>query len=454
MFFNDEPNTNKLKPAQGHLKQDTSVSDAFIAGFGNSYGVSEEVRVIREARKPIDEFISNSGVSLPSALDTVGVDAISSGVPITVRLQQLRERGVEIPKEFDFKTEDEFRQSAFSREAGKFNERKDLIDRSSGSAKVASVVGSLAGSFDDIENVATLPFGAASRAGYIATAAIEGSVNAGIEGLAFDQRQDFLKKLDVESDETRVEAAAAGFLFGAVGGTAIKGASDVGRLALNRFGGEKKLAEAAIESGEPRAVFVGEGVKAEVNAREAIGAIEPEARKDFNDRIQQAHDGLTKGENVQNVQNVQIEPERLSEPFERLDNDIGTLVNDGDLPPSFRADAQRAQEIETRIAEINSRPPEPAKVIDDADRFDGGVNNTPAARPVDEVEQSGEVRSQEEANSVVENMRVYEGALNDVDTIGVPVEDGTGVRSAKAQEIIDDIHAQEDVADLIKACKI
>ena len=97
------------------------------------------------------------------------------------------------------------------------------LDRTMAQAGTAtSIGGQFAGGFmaglDNIESVATMPIGATARAGIVATALIEGAVNAAAEAATTPLRNEFLNELGLEEESLLANAGMGFAVGGAVGG--------------------------------------------------------------------------------------------------------------------------------------------------------------------------------------------------------------------------------------------
>lgn len=101
-------------------------------------------------------------------------------------------------------------------------EQDEVIGRSHGiSGLVGKISGGAISSIDNVETVVTMPFSAGARAGILATALIEGGLNAGAEAATTPSRNSFLKSLGLP-EESVIGNAAEGFASGALLGGGLK----------------------------------------------------------------------------------------------------------------------------------------------------------------------------------------------------------------------------------------
>lgn len=160
------------------------------------------------------------------------VDKIRESLPPQVRrrvgtLDQVRGRALEIAREAvaDF---------------------QDVSARATGFGTAGGLGGGIVGAFTDPVNLMTLPLGAPGRASILATAAVEGTLNAGIEAASQPAVQRFKKRAGLEHgfDDALANIALAGAGGAVLGGSVRAGVKLLERAM--RAAPDREIADAAL----------------------------------------------------------------------------------------------------------------------------------------------------------------------------------------------------------------
>lgn len=171
--------------------------------------------------------------------------------------------------------------------------RDEVLMRARGASGVfGQLVGGFGAGFDNIESVVTMPIGAASRAGILATALIEGGINAATEAATTPTRNAFLRELGLP-DESILENAAFGFAVGGALGGGLRSITRLGEVLRDR---REALIEVAEASGDPEAQVIAQQLRRDLEDEEAAtdGGDGPEVREHLEraqTAAQAAHEG-------------------------------------------------------------------------------------------------------------------------------------------------------------------
>jgi hypothetical protein len=229
---------------------------------------------------------------------------------LTDLFAELEQRGIELPEDVTPETLAARRDEITGALLERVERSDEIMSRGRG---VSGLGGQLAGGFvagfDNIETIATLPFGAASRAGILATALIEGGLNAALEAGTTPTRNAFLRQLGLP-EESIFENAAFGFAVGATLGGTIRagtmygpeafrgGVNQATRLGHLLRGERRSLIEAAEATGDAEAGLIAQQLRRDLEDEEAAtdGGDGPEVREHL-ERAQTAaetaHEGGT-----------------------------------------------------------------------------------------------------------------------------------------------------------------
>ena len=177
---------------------------------------------------------------------------------------------------------------------------QEVMSRGRGvSGALGQLVGSVAGEYDSVETLLSLPFGATGRAGIAATAAIEGSINAALIGASTPVRNQFLRELGLPEEDVLGSMLVGGILGAGLGGS-IRGAQLHGPgmvRGMSRFLGvtaprqsREALATLARSSEDDVARGAGEGFARDLEDEAAAvrNEMEPGA---VDEHLQRAQDG-------------------------------------------------------------------------------------------------------------------------------------------------------------------
>jgi predicted ABC-type ATPase len=138
-------------------------------------------------------------------------------------LSELDAAGVEYPDELSVEAMRERRERILGAKRERVEELDEIIGRGS---LPGQLVGGFQAGLDNVETIATLPIGAASRAGILATAAIEGGINAALEAGVTPSRNQALRELGLPEESILVNTIF-GFAVGGTLGGGIKAAPQI-----------------------------------------------------------------------------------------------------------------------------------------------------------------------------------------------------------------------------------
>lgn len=264
-----------------HLKKDVGFGEAFSAQAQNTYGMFDENLLKSQANFDLGRFLIDQGADKFFTPEFVRENP--NDTPFHA-LKAFEADGGEVPERFKFDTVEDFHAEALRLEGEKYKQRQEVLSRATGAGKVGGFLGGIVGSMDDVENIVTLPIGAAARAGIAMTAITEGVINSGIEGVAFGPRQRLLKNMGVESDETLLGAMGQGFVGGAVLGGAVRtltgpeiyrGAQQLTGKAISALG-VRKVAREFQADDNITVKIQGHAIEDELNYKQALkDAVEP-----------------------------------------------------------------------------------------------------------------------------------------------------------------------------------
>jgi len=176
---------------------------------------------------------------------------------------------------------------------GRVEREDEILRRSRGASGLAGqLVGGFGAGFDNIESIVTLPVGAASRAGILATALIEGGINAATEAATTPTRNRFLRDLGLP-EESILENAAFGFAVGGTLGGGLRSITRLGEVVRDR---RASLIEVADASGDAELQTLAQAVRRDVEDEEA-GASDgdPTGLREHQERAQTAAQAAHEG---------------------------------------------------------------------------------------------------------------------------------------------------------------
>ena len=229
---------------------------------------------------------------------------------LTDLFAELKARGIELPEDVTPETLAQRREEITGALLERVGRSDEIMSRGSGvSGFFGQLAGGFAAGFDNIETIATLPFGATFRAGILGTALIEGALNAAVEVGTTPTRNAFLRDLGLP-EENIWENAAFGFAVGATFGGTIRAGTMYGpavfrggvKLAtrLGHFlrGERRTLIDVAEASGDPEAKFIAQQLRRDLEDEEAAtdggdGAEVREHLERAQTAAQAAHEGGT-----------------------------------------------------------------------------------------------------------------------------------------------------------------
>jgi hypothetical protein len=182
------------------------------------------------------------------------------------------------------------------------NEQNEILSRASGGTRLAGqLIGGVGAEFTDPFNVLTLPAGAPARAGLAATVAIEAAINAGLELAEVGARNRIAEELGQE-EQSPLEAATIGALFGAGGAAAFRGIEVAGVRGFERLGRMlsqrelRAIAELAAQSENAGEAALGNALLQDLAEQGQVGANTMRiAEEEHQQRLERATEMLNEG---------------------------------------------------------------------------------------------------------------------------------------------------------------
>ncbi len=289
------------------------LGEGFDAAFQRAQLVGEVTsrsQLEARARKPLEEFLPSlsryydgSDPAAPQLSENMKWRLENEGSEIsegTIRelIEFMDANGVEYPDAIRPENLSAALQEERARTVSKVREFDRTLSRAGFAGNVGAFAGELGASVDDIETIATMPFGASARAGILATALIEGGINAAAVTVTQGDKNAFLSDLGLEPESAAWNAAVA-FLGGAAIGGGIKslerfagpaitaglrGAADLGR-SLRGTASRRALARAGSQAAEPLTRGLAQAVRRDLEDFEAAVTVEdPAASREFQER--------------------------------------------------------------------------------------------------------------------------------------------------------------------------
>lgn len=165
------------------------------------------------------------------------------------------------------------RAEVYARDTALIEREQEVLNRASPfSRTTGGIVGGIGAEFLDPINIATLPAGAPARVGLLGTVLIEAGLNAGIEAADTPHRNAIARRLG-QKENTVLENAAMGALFGGVFAGAIKG-GEMGVRQLARLGrmvpDRKALLQIAEASGDADAAVIASALRRDLEEEEMV----------------------------------------------------------------------------------------------------------------------------------------------------------------------------------------
>jgi hypothetical protein len=201
-------------------------------------------------------------------------------------VQELEAAGLEVPPEIAPAALMARREEMEAALLGEVEQMDEVLARSRGVSGIfGQLVGGFGAGFDNVESVLTMPIGAASRAGILATALIEGGVNAAAEAATTPGRNEFLRELGLP-EESILENAAFGFAVGGALGGGIRSITRLGEFLSDR---RETLVELAEASGDPELQALAQAVRRDIEDEQAaVAERDPDELREHTQRAEVA----------------------------------------------------------------------------------------------------------------------------------------------------------------------
>lgn len=290
-----------------------TLGEGFDAAFQRAQLVGEitsKAQMEERARKPLADFLptvsrfwDGSDPAAPQLSDSMKWRLEQEGASIsdgTLRelLTFFDANGVEYPDTIRPESLSAALQEERARTVSKVREFDRTLGRAGFAGNVGAFAGEMGAAVDDIETIATLPFGASARAGILATALIEGGINAAAVTATQGDKNDFLLDLGLEPESVAWNAAYAFIGGAAIGGgiksleklgapffaAGLRGASSLGR-SLRGTSARRALASAAGSDAPPLVRGLARAVERDVEDLEAAVTVQdPAAIREYEER--------------------------------------------------------------------------------------------------------------------------------------------------------------------------
>jgi len=342
---------------------------------------SSKRRLFERELEPWREFVNSHRGEL-GGLRTFA-DEPPGGVAATFRaLNRLRASGVEIPADLDASQAD-FERTVMENAALKLGAmNRALEERTTTGGAIGALAGDLIAGLDDVETVATLPFGAPGRSGIVGAMLVEGLVGGFTEVVAARNRAPFLAELGVESPSD-LEAFAGGAAASAVLGGTVASGIVIGRRVVARRGRKRAVRELrAILDQMPKE----ERALAEIASRQVLDDIEAvessrvpserAAEAEHNARAEAAIKAIDETRPVEIPDEPRVSRPVAAEPVLSRDETILLRPQDIKLEPAvfqFKSDADALGRTEALMGVTEWRP-ERAGIIIVYERADGSLS--------------------------------------------------------------------------------
>lgn len=302
--------TDRIDIAKGPT---TGFAEGFDSAFQRAQLVGEvtsKSQMEARARKPLEEFLPSlsryydgSDPAAPQLSENMKWRLENEGAEITegtVRelIEFMDANGVEYPDAIRPENLSAALQEERARTVSKVKEFDRTLSRAGFAGNVGAFAGEMGASVDDIETIATMPFGASARAGILATALIEGGINAAAVTATQGDKNAFLQDLGLEPESAAWNAAVAFVGGAAIGGgikslerfagpaisAGLRGASDLGR-SLRGTASRRALVRAGSQGADPLTRGLAQAVRRDLEDFEAAVTVEdPAASREFQER--------------------------------------------------------------------------------------------------------------------------------------------------------------------------